>query len=246
MQPAFNELLNSKIFVKNNLTFMPPSTLINRFLESIKYTNENIKIKTQNEVINENIEGSQNIAYPRFSLEVNKLNSPIENEINVYGLLVGMDLGKPLIKAYSGLNASSCLNLSIYKNTNLISQDLLTNLDSLYERVSKFYTEEEEKFKIHSEILNKLKNTILNDKQVDRLLGSLLKQGKSSGLGTSIIVNAADLLTDKRSIYYHNPSEDTTFYNFYNAITQGITDSNDILTKPNKTLITANLLHLLN
>lgn len=246
MNPTLNELLDSKIYVKNNVSFMPAKDLINNFLESIKYDNQPITIKSQNEVMNENLEGGANVAYPRFSIEVDRLNSPITDESNVMGMLVAMDQQKPLVKIYSGMNARACLNLSIFNANNVFAGDLMSNLSNVWNKAQQYFETEEDKFIKHNEVLKKLTETTLNIKQVDHLLGNLLRRASRTTLGTTPIVGAANLLNDRKSIYYFDPKGETTLNNFYNSVTQGITNSKDIFSKPNKTLIAADLLQLLN
>jgi hypothetical protein len=246
MQPTLEELLNSKIYVKSNVSFMPPKELVNNFLESIKYTNEDIAIKVQNPIINENVEGGENIAYPRFLVEVNKGISPLDpTETDVIGLLVAMDQLKPLVKIYSGTNASACLNLSIFNASNLLSQDLLNDLEHVWKNATRFSEESQEKLILHNDINNKMNNTMLTNNQVNMSLGKLLRNSNKEGLGTSPIVNASKLLNDRRSMYYFDPEQGTSLKNFYGSVTQGITDSKDLLYKPNKSLAVTKMFKLI-
>jgi len=243
MKVKLDELLNSKIYVKSNISFMPAKELVNNFLDSIKYTNEDITIKTQNAVINENVEGGKNIAYPRFLVEVDKGISFLNHdESSVVGMLVAMDQLKPVIKIYSGMNAHACTNLSIFDADNVLSQDLLNDLNHIWQNVERFANEDEIKLNLHYDIYNKMLGTILNNNMVNETLGRLLRDSDKNHLGTSPIVNAAKLLDDKRSIYYFDKQKETTLHNLYNSITQGITDSKDLLYKPNKSLAIAQML----
>ena len=248
LTPTLSEMLDSKIYVRNNVSFMPVKSLINPFLDNIKYSDsDEITINVQNPVINENHDHQSNIAYPRFSVEVNKGVSPLDpNETNVFGLLVAMDQQKALIKSYSGTNATACLNLSIFNAENLFAQDLMGDLTNLWNQVQRFYRDNEQKIELHSNINKQLVETALTNNQVNVRLGAMLRNAKHAGLGTSPVVNAAELLSNKTSTYYFKEENGTTLHNLFNSITQGITDSKDLLSKPTKTLATAQLLGLLN
>ena len=245
---TIKNLEESKIYVRNNISYMPPKDLVNPFLEGIKYEDsDEVKIEIQNPVINENHDHVSNIAYPRFSLEVNRGVSPLDpSETNVFGLLVAMDQQKPIIKAYSGTNVSSCLNLCVFRAENLFAQDLMADLTNMWNNVQRFYRENEEKIELHASMNKQLHETHLTNNQVNVRLGSMLRNAKHAGLGTSPIVNAAELLSNKTSTYYFKQEDGTTLYNLFNSVTQGITDSKDLMSKPTKTLATAQLLGLLN
>jgi hypothetical protein len=72
----------------------------------------------------------------------------------------------------------------------------------------------------------------------DQLLGRLINTAtrKSNPIPTSAIINAAKLLQDRNSKYYWNQKKSLPIAQVYQAVTQGITDSPEIFSKPEKTL----------
>ena len=231
-----NQLIDSKIYVKSNISFMQPKELVYPWLESIGYSGEPIRILSQNEVVNENEDGKANIAYPRFLVEVSKgVHTSYPSESSVHGLLVAMDTA-PVIKIYSGMNAHACTNLSIFNAEHIHQQSLLTDLKNVWQHSKKFFDDENAKLLLSSEAHSFMANTLNND-QVNRLLGDMLRKAHYNKFGTTPIVSAARRLGDKSSAYYFNPKEVTTYENVYQAITQSITESKELLNKPEKTLL---------
>lgn len=242
---VLNDLIDSKIFIKNGVSFTQPNEIIGPFLDSINYDNEPIKIKVQNEVVNENVEDHiRNIAYPRFLVEVDRgPDERLPGYSSVMGLLVALDTGKPTMKTYSGQEVMACLNLSIFNASDLHSQDFLKSHQSLFDAAKRFYDNESRQIEQYAAVNYKLINTYLTQEEVNRALGTLLRKANRTGLGTSPIVNAAKLLEDSKSVYYQQG--DMQLGNFYNSITQGITDGKDIFSKPEKSLAVAEMLDLM-
>ena len=80
----------------------------------------------------------------------------------------------------------------------------------------------------------------MNNDDVNRTLGYLLRNAVDVRLGTSPVVNAAKLMDDRKSVYYFD--NETNLYNVYNAVTQSVTDTKDIFYRPDKTIGLSKLL----
>lgn len=244
---TLNQLNDSKMYVKNNMTFMHPKSIVEPFLEAIKYSElDGLEVKVQNEVVNDNQDGTSNIAYPRFAVEVSRtLAGPIgETYTNVFGILTAMDPGKPVVKAYSGFNAKACTNLTLFNAEHSYSQDLLQDFVNLWKTVREYHFENEEKIETYSAIHNRLINELLDNEAVNNILGYAIRNAQKEGLGVNPVVNAARLLDNRKSIYYFE--KETSLFNVFSAITQGITDSPEIITRPDKTIAAAKILGILN
>jgi len=238
------DLRESKIYVRNNISYMKPKELVNPFLNKIGYdeSTDQLHIEVQNAVVNQNVEGGENIAYPRFMLEVRREEVFFGDVayVNVFGLLIGMDQQKPIIKAYTGMNVSACTNLCVFNADETYSQNLMESLDNTWNAVVRFSENEKRKLDNYREIHMNLVDTSLNQEEVNERLGFLLRNANKTKLGTTPIVNAAKLLTDRASAYYFE--KETNMFNLFNAVTQGITDSKDLLYRPDKTWGLAKLL----
>jgi len=232
-------LVNSKIYVRNNISYMQPSSIINPFLDILGYGKEfggEVFIQTQNEVVNQNIGGDENIAYPRFLVELRKsevLFGDVQYQ-NTFGLLVAMDQQNPLVKVYTGMNVSACTNLCIFNAEHVFQQNLMESLDNTFNAVKMYANNEQQKIDDYRKTHERLVNTVMNQEQLNERLGYLLRMANTTKLGTSPIVGAAKLLSDRKSVYFTD--KESTLYNLYNAVTQGITDSADLFYKTDKTL----------
>jgi len=232
-----NDLIDSKIYVKNNVSFMPAKDIIDPWLNAISYADQSVRIAVQNPVINENKEGSTNAAYPRYLVEVfDGMNPQNSSEYGVQGIIVAMDNTMPIIKLYSGMNAKACTNLSIWGADYVYTQNLLTDLKPVWKTARKYFEEATHKY-MDSNIAHSILSLEIDNNQVNRLLGDMLRKAQFNKLGTGPIVQAAKRLSDKNSSYYFNPKESTTLENVYQSITQSLTNSNEIITIPEKTLL---------
>lgn len=241
------QLDNSKLFVKNNMSFMHPKSLVDPFLDIMQYSDsDDLVITTQNEVVNENEDKSENIAYPRFGIQINKKIQHEELGVDYNsrsGMLVALDVNKPVVKIYTGFEATACLNLCIFNASDTYSQDVLQDFANMWKITNKYHDREQEKLNELTKAHEEMNNTYLRTPEVNEMLGRLLRSGRLS-IGTSPIVNASRLLDDNKSIYHYQ--NETTLYNIYQSVTQGITDSKEIIGKPDKTVAVAKLLGVLN
>jgi len=236
------EVINSKVFVKENsaVGFLSPSDYLGDFIEATtKIRNEGSTYRTQvaRPVVNQETTGERNIAYPRVSVEVS-LGELIEGFDAVVGMIYALDLQKPIIKAYSGFNVTSCINLTIFNADNVFQQELLGDYKSVHSKAREYIAEKEQDVLDFKNRIAILKETNLNENQLNELLGKMLRESHKSRLGTTPVLGAAKLLDNNSSTYYVRPDGKFTCskFNVYNAVTQVISDSKDIVDKPNKTI----------
>lgn len=244
MEITLNQLQNSKIYVRNSISYNQPNSIIDPIINiwEKNLSNNSYYVSVQNEVVNQNIEGGDNIAYPRFLIE-NKIEEVLYGDVkyeNTMGLLVAMNQQSPVVKVYTGMNVSACTNLCIFNAEHIFQQNLTESLQPTFDALRGFTRSLYEKIESYRDIHMKLINTLLNQEELNEKLGMLLREGVSNKLGTSPIVNAVRLLNNRNSIYHAD--EYTSLYTLFNAITQSITDSPDILYKPDKTLALSKLL----
>lgn len=230
------ELIDSKIFVRNEVNFPSAKSLVMPFVDELETLDMDYSVTVQNPVINKNEEGTENAAYPRFGIvgypkEVNEVFPEYRSN---FGLLVAMDTSKPLIKVYTGFEAKACLNLTIFRGEDITSQDLLQGTENIWKALKGYREEEENKIEVYNKTLAKISNINLTSEQLQRFLGMALLSAPKYGYGTSTVVNAARLIANQKSSYYGDKG--LTGERVYNVMTEGVSSSNEIITKPNKTL----------
>ena len=236
---TIESLKESKLYVRNGVTFQHPMHYIEPFLDAVGYDdgNQNLVLEYQNRVMNLNEEdNTENIAYPRLKIEVNKGRVEFGEYENVFGMLLAMDQQNPVVKVYSGMNVSSCTNLCVFGNAHVSEQNLLSSSDNAIDMAGMYYRANEEKIEQYREVHQKLITTVFLEDQLNRKLGEMLRGTLKSKLGTSPIIAATRYITDKNSVYSVEEDGSISAYKLYNAVTQSITDSKDILYKCDKSL----------
>ena len=235
-----NDLMDSKIYVRGGIGFMSPKELVGGFVDVVN--DGDYEVQVQNPVINQNEDGKDNIAYPRFMVEARKelVDFGKIQYQNTLGILVAMDQQNPMIKIYSGMNVTACMNMSIFNAEHVYYQNLFDDIDKVWNQLDGFVSGIEAKIKEYRKKHELMVNTIMTNDDVNRTLGYLLRNAVDVRLGTSPVVNAAKLMDDKKSVYHFD--ETTNLYNVYNAVTQSITDTKDIFYRPDKTIGLSKLL----
>jgi len=233
-------LLESKQYVSGTVTHENPGTYVEKFkkaLGNVEVKSIDVKLGNPVKIGESEIE---HIAYPRYSIEarVGAKDIPIGDEmfINVIGIVVAMDLMSPKVKIYTGMNAKSCLNLNIYNASDIYEENLMSRSLYSWNILNGFAINHEEKVKRYKETVETMYSRKLYRNDVYKILGSLLMDTSPAKekVQPSIITAAAKSMADTNSRYHF--LEHTSAFNVLNAMTQGITDSPDILYKPNKTL----------
>jgi len=240
---SIDEVLSSKIYVKEGsaVSFQAPKHYLGDFVESV---NDGVwRVKVASPVVNEEASGARNIAYPRVMVEA-QLGELIPHFEAVVGMVYALDLQKPVIKTYSGFNVKSCINLSIMNTDNLFQQELLGDFEKVISMARKYISEKEKDIIDFKDRFTKLQQSFLTEPQLNELLGRMLRESRKTRLGTTPILGAAKLLDDSSTNYYVRPDGKFTCnkFNVYNAVTQVLTDGNDIIDRPNKTIALTKLL----
>ena len=240
-----DELINSKIFVKENspVNFKSPAYYINPFLDIMGDSVKSTRVEVDKAIINAEESGKKNIAYPRINIECT-MGDDIIGFHSTIGLIYALDTQIPVIKAYSGQTVSACLNLCVFNAEDLFESNMLGSIQNVYNQVTKFKQEKERQIEEYGKIYKDMTENILTPDGLKTILGNLLMKGSASKLGTSPVVGATKLLMDPKSIYYTQEGEDFNCneWNVYNAVTQTLTDNSDPVYKPNKTLELTNII----
>ncbi|MDR3667395.1 MAG: hypothetical protein P4L35_11180 [Ignavibacteriaceae bacterium] len=242
-----NEVLESKIYVKENgsVNFKTPFHYIHPFLDAIRYdgNGEDIIVKTQTEVVNDNEGGGRNTAYGRINIEAKVLGS-VPGFQSVIGMVYALELQKPIIKIYTGQNASACTNLTIFNADGVYEQSLLSGYGTVYNKATEYLNKKEAEAVEFQEIYNDLTNSLMSTEELNREIGRILRAAPRTRIGSTPIVQATQRLDDKESVYYIKPDSQCSKMTLYDAISQSFTNSKDILDKPTKTIQLSKLFNI--
>lgn len=234
------ELLDSKRYIKNEMEFMSPRALVEPFLDVLAINGEPITVDYQNEVANVNEDDSKNIAYPRFGVKVDfGPTDGLPGYLSTIGMMVALDIGKPIIKIYTGQDVQTCMNLCIFNASEIFTQDVLADRTALLDKLMVYAQGKEKQAEEYAKMHERLTTTTLTDSGINDRVGELVRQGRTS-IGLNHITTGVKYIDDPKSVYYAN--DGCSMYNFYNAMTAAIGDSKDILGKPNKTLALSKIL----
>ena len=241
---AVEDIMSSKVYVKpnSNISFGTPKEYLEPYMELFKQEVPQFRVKVSDPVINAEDTGARNIAYPRAMIEAD-LGEMIPGFKSVVGMVYALDLQKPVIKIYSGYNVSSCINLTIFNADKMFQQEILGDYKRVFTKAEEFIQNKEAELIDFKETLTKLQTTFLTEIQLNQLIGKMVRESSKLRLGTTPVLQATKLLDDNGSNYYVRPDGKFTCnkFNVYNAVTQSITNSNDIVDRATKTIQVANL-----
>lgn len=241
---TINDILESKTYVKENgaITFGSPKEYLEPFLNILPKDTQ-YEVETANSIINKNEEDDTlNISYPRVLVKA-KLNYN-EKFDSTIGLVYALEIQRPQIKVFTGVEVKACTNLTIFNYSHLYSQDILGNYREVYNKAQRYFDDEETKLREYSETYDRLENTTLSNQiELNEVIGRMLFNSYKTKLGTTPVVKASQLLRDASSAYYvgENDRFHCSLWNVYNATTQALGNA-DILEKPTKTVALAKIL----
>ncbi len=252
MQITLDALLKGKQTSINNKEFLKTEEYVNPFLETMSKFTDNfiINVKTPSQVtLTNNIVDE---TYNRVWIQaVMPDNYTIDNHDEVYGLIYGLDVRKPVLKLYRGSLNRACLNLMTFDPSWLVTQELVPqeqakyNIVSLMEKVSDIETK-----------LRYMKSNTLSSALEDRhlLLGSMIDKSilfEQESLNGKVKISPACVVKAYNNVYnntespYYFRDQDVTIFDYYNSFTDIITkDKKDIVNKFEKTMIINNLFNL--
>jgi hypothetical protein len=226
-----NTIYNSKQYVKNGFYFDEPSKTINTLIDITGPENISLQCSHPAEIAEDN---NLITAYGR--LAVIK-SFEIDEEINYsVGYIYALNVGKPFVKVFSGVNVKACTNLCVFNSSHRAKFDILTDGSGAFEKVKDYIKDVNTDIENAKKIIFDMKNTFLNFEEVKLCLGQLLVNfSKTNNIaGRNCILSAGKLITDPQSRYYFE--NETTAWNLYNALTDNYRDSTHIIDHPEKVL----------
>ena len=245
------QVLASKIYVKEGsaIQFRSPRQYLQPFVDNINTRMSNgssvitpFKVSVSGTVVNKEEDQTRNEAFARVLLEARLPASyDVRNHYCTIGILYVLDIQKPFVKVYMGRKASACLNLCIFGAEEVYQQELTGNAESVYEKAIEFVTLARETQVEFERKVGILQDAILDQHQIDEVLGYLLRKANINKVGTSAIIYGMKELYNPKSIYSVEEGVGTNAWNVFGSMSQYITDKTDIMDKANKTLQLAEL-----
>ena len=184
---------------------------------------------------------------------------PREYEINghkeVIGMVYGLDVRKPVVKFYCGVENSACTNLCVFSPDALAVQGMESETAIDYRPLNRLLDQTDNV----ATYLRALQNTEFNcsTQNINESLGKWIRNTMNysfdNGFGkvklaTSIPIDAyKQLFVDEDSDYYvHSLQDGTTMFNVYNSFTQIVTNqrSKEVMNEFEKILLLKDILEL--
>jgi hypothetical protein len=241
------QLMEAKAFVKegSGASFQTPRQYFEPFMEVLEQNGVfrvgETKIQVNGAVVNKNEDGTENRSYERILVQGKLEGIEVPGFSPNVGMIVALDVVKPVIKVYSGFEASACTNLCIFRADRIHEQSVSGNIQGVYAQARHFIEQKEREVETFRRVVEHLHNKRYSFAELQSLMGGFLLEEKRHGLGTVPIVQAAKRMGDRGSQYYADPTDGTTAWNVYSAITQTFTNQEDVLNTPNKVLKAAKL-----
>lgn len=261
MQIALNELLAGKATRIRGKEYFSTAAYVEPFLERIqRLTNEisvQCQLPSQITYTGDGNLNTEDITYNRVLIEA-KL--PDEYKFNddphrpVIGMVYGIDVRKPVVKFFKGMERMSCTNLCVFSPELLSCQELVSETAIDYKPLERIIQQTDD-------TAARLKTLIstefeCSDYNINESLGKWIRNcinysydnhfGKTK-LACSTPIDAYKLLYEKEdSDYFIGNTSSTSMYNIYNAFTQVLTNnmSKDFNSIFEKTLLISDILGL--
>lgn len=241
-----NDVLGSKTYVREEgaVSYCAPVEYLKPFIDIVDANVISWSVKVSEPVSNENPEDhTLNIAYPRVLVESRfGIDPNLPGFESVIGLIYALNTRQPIMKVYSGENVSACTNLTIFNPEHVFQQDLLGNYRNVYSKAKEYFDNKKKEIEEFKVIYNQLQNTFLTEEQFHERMGGILVNAVKSRLGTSPVVQAANMMMDNSSQYAVRKGNDfiCNEWNIFNAVTQAL-NSTDLVLLPTKTISLAKI-----
>jgi hypothetical protein len=253
MEITINELLQGKGTKIKNKTYFPTKNYIEPFLDKVSKISDKfiIKVETPKQITTN--EDNEDLTYNRVWIQgVLPSDYVVENHEEVIGMVMGLDVRKPIAKFYRGGVNRACCNLCVFNPSFLECQEIypesaldFSPLDNLINKTSELKTWLDY---MHNQVLNFTEESINETlgMWVRRCLNVSFNNGHGRvKLAVSTAIDAYKLLFENYdSDYFVEGDKSTTLFNIYNAFTDIISNDSDkdIMNKAEKCLLLKDIL----
>lgn len=239
MEITLKELLAGRATRIKNREYYPTAAYVEPFLERVNKLTDNFRVQVQlPSQITYTQDGNLNtedITYNRVLIEgilPEKYNFNNDSHNSVIGMVYGIDVRKPVVKFFKGMERHACTNLCVFSPELLSCQELAPETSINFKSLTNIIEQTDDT----ASWLRKLIETEFNcsDYNINESLGKWIRNcinysydtgfGKTK-LATSTPIDAYKLLFEKEDSDYYVNSDNTDMYTVYNAFTQVLTDN---------------------
>lgn len=248
MEITIDELLKGKATRIKKNEYFPTRAYVEPFLDRVSKITDKfvVKVETPNQITTN--EGTEDLTYNRVWIQgILPDDYIIENHQEVIGMVMGLDVRKPIAKFYRGGVNMACCNLCVFNPTFLECQEIYPEAALNYKSVDNLVNKTSEL----RQWLNTLHTTTFErtEQNINESLGMWIRRSLdisfNNGFGkvklaVSSAIDAYKLLfVDSESDYYVHKGENTDLFNIYNAFTDIISNDKDkdIMNKAEKCLL---------
>ena len=248
MEITIDELLKGKATRIKKNEYFPTKAYVEPFLDRVSKITDKfvVKVETPNQITTN--EGTEDLTYNRVWIQgILPDDYIIENHQEVIGMVMGLDVRKPIAKFYRGGVNMACCNLCVFNPTFLECQEIYPEAALNYKPVDNLVSKTSEL----RQWLNTLHTTTFErtEQNINESLGMWIRRSLdisfNNGFGkvklavSSAIYAYKLLFVDSESDYYVHKGENTDLFNIYNAFTDIISNDKDkdIMNKAEKCLL---------
>ena len=252
MEITIDDLLKGKATKIKDKGFYETEAYVTPFLDRMQKITNDFKVKVelpdQITVTKKEDVDFDDITYNRVWIQgILPDDYIVENHQEVIGMVMGLDVRKPITKFYRGGVNMACCNLCVFNPSFLDCQEIYPEAALNYKPVDNLINKASEL----RQWLNTLHSTTFerSEQNINESLGMWVRRcldmSFSNGFGkvklaVSTAVDAYKLLfADSESEYYVHQGENTDLFNIYNAFTDIISNDKDkdIMNKAEKCLL---------
>lgn len=258
MDINLNELLQGKATVIKNKEYLPTAAYVEPFLERLQRITDDFRVHVQlPDQYTKTEEGGINtddITYNRVFIEaVMPDEACFNNHEKVIGMVMGLDVRKPVAKFYNGALNCACTNLCVFNPEYLSCQPIEPEQPIDYKPLDRLMN-----MKDHTrEILTILKNTKFansieeQEKHLGQWVRNVMMSSYDNGFqpvkfSVDNAVQAFKSLFLKEDSDYYQIASDVNMFDVYNAFTQQITNGiekgKDLINSFEKTILLRQIL----
>lgn len=258
MDISLNELLAGKPTVIKNKEYLSTAAYVEPFLERMQRITDDFRVHVQlPDQYTKTIDGDINtddITYNRVFIEaVMPDEACFTNHDRVIGMVMGLDVRKPVAKFYNGSLNSACTNLCVFNPDYLSCQAIEPEQALDYKPLDKLMNMKDHTKEVLTILHNtKFKNSILEqEKHLGQWVRNVMNSSYDNGFqpvkfSVDNAVQAFKSLFMKEDSNYYQIGEDVNMFDVYNAFTQQITNnitkSKDIINSFEKTILLRQIL----
>lgn len=258
MDIEYNQLMSGKPTIIKNKNYFATAQYVNPFFDRLsKYTDDfRIHVQTPDQ-ITLTTDGEQNLedlTYNRVYIEAVMPDSMCySNHDRVIGMIIGLDVRKPVAKFYNGAMNSACTNLCVFNPAYLDCQAIEPETPIDFKPLDRLLQLQDDT----RQTLEILHNTNFENSvfEQEKHLGKWIRNSMSSSynsgfqeakLSADNVIRAYKQLFNEEDSPYYQTMNTVNMFDVYNAFTQQITNARDkgkdLLNVCEKTLVLRQIL----